>query len=81
MFGPDGSTFEAGGKKYADFASVKADFLSGALAENALKEGLIDALNLLLEPVRQHFTNNAVAKDLLAKVQQYKKEKVRVCEE
>ena len=66
---------QAGGKKYADFASVKADFLSGALAENALKEGLIDALNLLLEPVRQHFTNNAVAKDLLAKVQQYKKEK------
>ena len=45
-----------------------------------LKISLIDALNALLEPVRSHFTNDPVAKDLLAKVQQYKKEKVRMVE-
>ncbi|GMH86827.1 hypothetical protein TrST_g12239 [Triparma strigata] len=75
IFGSNSATFKAGSKTYATFEEVKADFLSETLKENDLKQGLIEALNLLLEPVRQHFTNNAVAKDLLAKVQQYKKEK------
>jgi tyrosyl-tRNA synthetase len=35
---------------------------------------LIQELNHLLEPVRQHFTQNEYAKDLLEKVQQFKKE-------
>ena len=76
IFGKPDATFTAGSKTYENFEAVKTDFLGETLKENDLKQGLIDALNLLLEPVRHHFTNNAVAKDLLEKVQQYKKEKV-----
>ena len=39
-----------------------------------LLQGLINELNALLEPVRQHFTTNERAKELLANVQQFKKE-------
>jgi tyrosyl-tRNA synthetase len=74
IFAPPGATFVAGGQAYTDFDTVKAGFLSGAISEVELKAGLIDALNRLLEPVRNHFTTNERAKDLLAKVQQYKKE-------
>jgi tyrosyl-tRNA synthetase len=74
IFSPPGATFVAGGATYTDFETVKSEFLSGAIPEGELKAGLIDALNRLLEPVRNHFTTNERAKDLLAKVQQYKKE-------
>ena len=72
VFGPPNSTFPTKAKTYTEFESVKTDFLAGALSENDLKDSLIDAINFLLEPVRQHFSTNAVAKDLLAKVQEYK---------
>ena len=44
------------------------------ISEEELKRGLVAALNELLEPVRDHFTNNEEAKNLLALVRQYKKE-------
>ena len=74
IFSPPGATFTAGGKTYTDFASTRQAFLDGTMTEDELKTGLIEALNELLEPVRQHFTNNARAKELLSLVQQYKKE-------
>lgn len=74
IFAPPGATFVAGGAPYTDFETVKSGFLSGTISESELKSGLVDALNRLLEPVRNHFTTNDRAKDLLAKVQQYKKE-------
>jgi len=76
VFGPPNATFPCNGKTYDNFISVREDFVSGTIPEQQLKTSLIDALNALLEPVRSHFTNDAVAKGLLAKVQQYKKEKV-----
>ena len=71
---PPGATFTAGGKTYVEFAGVKADFVSGALGEKELKAGLIKAVNVLLEPVRDHFTNDPTAKALLAQVRQWKRE-------
>merc|ERR1712232_289641 len=57
-----------------EFEPIKADFLAGKISGDELKKGLIDALNNLLEPVRDHFTNDENAKDLLEKVKQYKRE-------
>ncbi len=37
-----------------------------------LKPALSKALNLILQPVREHFENNAEAKELLKKVKSYK---------
>lgn len=74
IFSPPNATFTAGSRTYHDFAPVRSDFLSGALSESDLKQGLIDALNQLLDPVRKHFFENPRAKELLSMVQQYKKE-------
>ena len=74
IFSPPDATFTVGEATYKDFASVKTKFLSGEITPEQLKRGLISSLNTLLEPVRNHFTTNERAKDLLAKVQQYKKE-------
>mmetsp|Transcript_11579 Transcript_11579/g.27708 ORF Transcript_11579/g.27708 Transcript_11579/m.27708 type:complete len:782 (-) Transcript_11579:55-2400(-) len=74
IFSPPGATFTAGGTTYTDFASVRDKFLSGEMSETELKQGLIDALNKLLEPVRTHFSSDETARDLLAKVREYKKE-------
>lgn len=74
IFSPPGATFTAGNTTYDDFATVRSKFLEGEISEEELKKGLIDALNMLLEPVRTHFTTNENAKNLLSLVQQYKKE-------
>ena len=74
IFAPPGATFTAGGTTFTDFTAVRDSFLGGTLSEVELKTGLTDELNRLLEPVRLHFTENEYAKDLLAKVEQFKKE-------
>lgn len=72
IFSPESVTFTAGGSVFDNFESVKASFLNGSISEDQLKTGLIESLNSLLEPVRQHFANDARAKQLLADVQMYK---------
>lgn len=74
IFSPPGATFEAGGTTYTDYATVRTKFLSGEMSEVELKQGLIASLNTLLEPVRNHFTNDENAKNLLSLVRQYKRE-------
>lgn len=74
IFSPPGATFTAAGNTYTDFATVRTKFLDGEISEEALKRGLIEALNVLLEPVRQHFQTDENAKNLLSLVQQYKRE-------
>jgi tyrosyl-tRNA synthetase len=74
IFSPPGATFIAGGKSYSDFAGVRSKFLAGEISEKELKLGLIASLNALLKPVRDHFTNDENAKNLLSLVQQYKRE-------
>lgn len=74
IFSPPGATFTAAGQTFSDFAAVKEAFLAGKITEEALKRGLIDELNRLLQPVRDHFTNDSNAKHLLEQVQQFKKD-------
>ena len=74
ILSPPNATFTANGKVYSDFDSIKTDFVNGILSEQALKQGLIAALNQLLQPVRDHFTTNEQAKSLLEQVQQFKRE-------
>jgi tyrosyl-tRNA synthetase len=74
IFSPPDATFTAGKQSYSNFQAVRDAFLQGSLSEDDLKTGLITALNALLEPVRQHFSENERAKNLLELVRQYKKE-------
>lgn len=74
LFSKPDYSFPVEGKQYATFEDVKKAFLAGEISEQQLKRGLIDEVNCLLEPVRQHFQNDARARDLLAKITQWKKE-------
>lgn len=58
---------------YKDYGQVEVDFVEGKLHPLDLKNGVADALNLLLEPIRTHFTTNKKAKELLIKVETYTK--------
>ena len=72
VFGQPHPKFVACGKSYETYKEVEEAFLSGALTEEGLKRGLIDALNALLDPVRGHFASSAKAKALLEKIHAYR---------
>eukprot|EP00584_Thalassiosira_punctigera_P004969 CAMPEP_0172531454 /NCGR_PEP_ID=MMETSP1067-20121228/4857_1 /TAXON_ID=265564 ORGANISM="Thalassiosira punctigera, Strain Tpunct2005C2" /NCGR_SAMPLE_ID=MMETSP1067 /ASSEMBLY_ACC=CAM_ASM_000444 /LENGTH=831 /DNA_ID=CAMNT_0013315837 /DNA_START=20 /DNA_END=2515 /DNA_ORIENTATION=- len=80
VLSPPDSTFacatssDPDGKVYDDYAAVREDFLKGEITPEQLKRGLIDALNELLEPVRNHFTNDETARGLLERVREFKKQ-------
>jgi tyrosyl-tRNA synthetase len=52
--------------------SLIADYTSEALHPGDLKPGLIQALNEILQPVRDHFKNDKRAADLLKRVKAFK---------
>lgn len=62
------------GTIYDDFSLIRAAFLSGEITEDQLKKGLINELNKLLQPVRDHFTNDETAKSLFEQVRGFKRE-------
>jgi hypothetical protein len=74
IFSVPDATFVAGGTSYKSFADVKTDFVAGKLDESGLKEGLILAINKLLQPVRDHFAKDEKAKAILAQVMAWKRE-------
>lgn len=60
---------ENGGScSYDSYDSLAADFESGALHPGDLKPAVARCINQLLQPVRDHFKNDANARALLAKV-------------
>mmetsp|Transcript_18326 Transcript_18326/g.23765 ORF Transcript_18326/g.23765 Transcript_18326/m.23765 type:complete len:723 (-) Transcript_18326:3-2171(-) len=65
---------EAEGKSYDAYSPLFHDFVNSKISVDELKTALAKHLNLLLDPVRQHFTNDERAKELLNLVQQYKRE-------
>lgn len=71
---PPGSTFTVNGVTYDTFGPIRADFLAGKITEEQLKKGLVQELNNLLQPVRDHFTNDENAKSLLEQMRQFKRE-------
>jgi tyrosyl-tRNA synthetase len=80
VLSPPGATFTCAtssapdGHIYYKYDAVKADFLAGNITPDQLKDGLIDSLNKLLQPVRNHFTNDETARVLLERVREFKKE-------
>jgi len=74
LFSKKGFVFEVGGRRFSTFEDVKQSFVAGEISERALKDQLIVDVNSLLEPVRQHFKCDPTAKELLAKLTQWKKE-------
>jgi len=63
---------DGGNKVYKTYDEVVADYVSGALHPGDVKSAVAKSLNRLIQPVRDHFTNNAEAKKLLQQVKQYK---------
>ncbi|XP_031377297.1 tyrosine--tRNA ligase 1, cytoplasmic isoform X2 [Punica granatum] len=61
-----------GNKTFKTFEELTADYESGELHPGDLKPALAKALNKILQPVRDHFTQNPVAKDLLKRVKGYR---------
>jgi tyrosyl-tRNA synthetase len=63
-----------GDKTYTKYEDLEADYVSGALHPGDLKPAVIEYINKILVPVREHFKNDAYARGLLEKVIQYRKE-------
>ncbi|RAL45365.1 hypothetical protein DM860_013761 [Cuscuta australis] len=57
---------------FISFEELVADYECGGLHPDDLKTALSKALNKILQPVRDHFKNDANAKDLLKRVKSYK---------
>lgn len=71
---PPGATFTVNGVTYAEFPPIREAFINGDITEEQLKRGLINELNKLLQPVRNHFNNDENAKSLLEQVQEFKRQ-------
>uniref|UniRef100_A0A7S3FXQ1 tyrosine--tRNA ligase n=1 Tax=Strombidium rassoulzadegani TaxID=1082188 RepID=A0A7S3FXQ1_9SPIT len=67
----DGSSIE---KTYTDYNELEKDYASGFLFPGDLKPALIKSINRLLQPVRDHFENDAYAKNLLETIKRWQSE-------
>eukprot|EP00743_Colponemidia_sp_Colp-15_P000799 GILK01000881.1.p1 GENE.GILK01000881.1~~GILK01000881.1.p1 ORF type:complete len:428 (-),score=73.23 GILK01000881.1:226-1479(-) len=61
-----------GNKVFNSFEEVAVDYASGALHPGDVKSSLAKAVNAMIEPVRQHFKNDARARELLTTIKAYK---------
>lgn len=57
---------------YSSYEDVEADFIANKLHPSDLKPALAQAINDLIKPVRDHFTNDENAKKLLEKVRSWR---------
>lgn len=79
VLSPPGSSFTCGtssspdGQTFTKYEDVKASFIKGDITPEQLKKGLINSLNQLLQPVRDHFTNDDNARQLLEQVREFKR--------
>jgi tyrosyl-tRNA synthetase len=61
-----------GNKTYETYEAFEEDYKSGALHPGDVKPALAKALNAILQPVRDHFKNDANARKLLDQVKKYR---------
>ncbi|WCJ21893.1 Tyrosine--tRNA ligase 1 cytoplasmic [Euphorbia peplus] len=61
-----------GDRMFTTFEELVAEYASGNLHPADLKPSLSKSLNKILQPVRDHFKNDANAKDLLKRVKGYR---------
>jgi len=57
---------------FTKYEDLEAKYVAGEIDPKDIKENLVTYLDLLIKPVRDHFTNDAHARDLLEKVKQYR---------
>jgi tyrosyl-tRNA synthetase len=62
---------DVGAEVYSDAEILKADYLSGKIHPSDLKPAVTDAINIILQPVRDHFASGE-PKKLLEKVKKFK---------
>ena len=60
-------------KVYDDYQILENDFKEEIVHPNDLKKAMVIHINMLLEPVRNHFKENKEANQLLKLVKSYKK--------
>jgi tyrosyl-tRNA synthetase len=58
--------------RYESYEALEADYVAGRVHPGDLKAALVSGLNAILQPVRDHFTKDAAAAELLRKVKSYK---------
>jgi len=63
---------EGGPKVYTSYQELEDDYKSEALHPGDLKPALAEAINKMIDPVRQHFKSNKEAKKLLDQVKKFK---------
>ncbi|XP_010509822.1 PREDICTED: tyrosine--tRNA ligase 1, cytoplasmic [Camelina sativa] len=61
-----------GNKTYKSFEEIATEYESGELHPGDLKKGLMNSLNKILQPVRDHFKTDARAKNLLKQIKAYR---------
>ncbi|XP_010469417.1 PREDICTED: tyrosine--tRNA ligase 1, cytoplasmic-like [Camelina sativa] len=61
-----------GNKTYKTFEDIATEYESGELHPGDLKKGLMNSLNKMLQPVRDHFKTDARAKNLLKQIKAYR---------
>ncbi|CBZ25003.1 putative tyrosyl-tRNA synthetase [Leishmania mexicana MHOM/GT/2001/U1103] len=74
VYARPGAAATVDGTTYATYEDLEQAFVSDEVSEDALKSCLIDEVNALLEPVRQHFASNKEAHELLEAVKSYRKD-------
>lgn len=56
---------------FKTYADLEAEFVAGNLHPSDLKVNVAEAINKLLQPVREHFTKDAYARKLLETIKQW----------
>jgi tyrosyl-tRNA synthetase len=72
VYAPHVSHFPSPRSTYASYEAFEAAYTSGAIGADDLKASLGASINAMLEPVRQHFQNDARAKAILEEVRSFK---------
>jgi len=61
-------------KLYTSYSEIEKDFMSGLLHPSDLKSAVSTAINKILQPVRDHFTNDPYARNLLETIKRWQEE-------
>jgi len=59
-------------RRYATYEELAEDYAAGNLHPGDLKPALAKAINKIIQPVRDHFTNDPEARKLFEQVKEYR---------
>ncbi|KPA77365.1 tyrosyl-tRNA synthetase putative (TyrS) [Leptomonas pyrrhocoris] len=73
VYARPGEAATINGVRYTTYEDLESAFVKEQVSEAEVKQCLIDEVNALLAPVRQHFATNAEAHELLEAVKSFRK--------